>query len=57
MLLEKGHVVAEGEPAEVVAIHQEHSERESAAKAARSERGRSPLSAAAALPVLGRSSL
>ena len=34
ILLEKGHVVAEGEPAEVVAIHQEHSERERAAKAA-----------------------
>ena len=27
MLLEKGHIVAEGDPAEVVAIHQEHSER------------------------------
>jgi ABC-type polysaccharide/polyol phosphate transport system ATPase subunit len=27
MLLEKGHVVAEGDPAEVAEIHQEHSER------------------------------
>jgi ABC-type polysaccharide/polyol phosphate transport system ATPase subunit len=27
ILLEKGHIVAEGDPAEVVAIHQEHSER------------------------------
>jgi len=27
MLIEKGHVVAEGEPAEVVTIHQDHSER------------------------------
>jgi ABC-type polysaccharide/polyol phosphate transport system ATPase subunit len=34
LLLEKGRVVAEGDPAEVVAIHQEHSERERALKAA-----------------------
>ncbi len=27
ILLEKGRIVAEGDPAEVVAIHQEHSER------------------------------
>ncbi len=34
ILLEHGHVVAEGEPAEVVEIHQRHSEEEKAAKAA-----------------------
>ena len=34
ILLERGHVVAEGEPADVVAIHQEHSARERAEKAA-----------------------
>ncbi|HEY3072021.1 MAG TPA: ABC transporter ATP-binding protein [Candidatus Limnocylindrales bacterium] len=34
MLLEKGHVVAEGDPAEVVEVHREHSEQEKAAKAA-----------------------
>ena len=34
ILLERGHVIAEGEPAEVVAIHEEHSERDRAAKAA-----------------------
>ncbi len=34
MLLEKGHVVAEGDPAEVVAIHEEHSERERIEKSA-----------------------
>ena len=34
MLLEKGHVVAEGEPADIVAIHQEHSERAKAEKVA-----------------------
>lgn len=34
LLLEKGHVAAEGDPAEVVAIHEEHSERDRAAKAA-----------------------
>lgn len=34
ILLEHGHVVAEGDPAEVVAIHQEHSERDRAARAA-----------------------
>lgn len=33
MLLEHGRVVAEGEPANVVAIHQEHSERERLVKA------------------------
>ena len=44
LLLEHGHVVAEGDPAEVVRIHQEHSERERAAKAA------AVAAAAAALP-------
>jgi ABC-type polysaccharide/polyol phosphate transport system ATPase subunit len=34
ILLEKGRIVAEGEPSEVVAIHQEHSERRKAEKAA-----------------------
>jgi ABC-type polysaccharide/polyol phosphate transport system ATPase subunit len=34
VLIEKGHVVMEGDPAAVVAMHQEHSERERAAKAA-----------------------
>ena len=34
ILLEKGRIVAEGDPAEVVAIHQDHSEQERAAKAA-----------------------
>jgi ABC-2 type transport system ATP-binding protein len=34
VLLERGHLVAEGDPAEVVRIHQEHSERDQAAKAA-----------------------
>ncbi len=34
LLIEKGHVVAEGDPAEVVALHQAHSEAERAAKAA-----------------------
>ena len=34
MLLEKGHVVMEGDPAEVVEAHQERSEREREAKAA-----------------------
>jgi ABC-type polysaccharide/polyol phosphate transport system ATPase subunit len=34
LLIEKGHVIAEGDPAEVVALHQEHSEQERAAKAA-----------------------
>ena len=34
MLLEKGHVVAEGDPAEVVEVHGAHSEQEKAAKAA-----------------------
>ena len=34
LLLERGHVVAEGDPAEVVRIHQEHSERDRAEKAA-----------------------
>ncbi len=34
MLLEKGSVIAEGAPEEVVRIHQEHSERDRAAKAA-----------------------
>ena len=34
LLLEGGHVIAEGDPAEVVAIHREHSERDAAARAA-----------------------
>jgi ABC-2 type transport system ATP-binding protein len=34
MLIEKGHVVAEGEPAEIVRIHQEHSVAEQARRAA-----------------------
>ena len=38
MLLEKGHVVAEGAPAEVVEIHQEHSERARREKEAEAER-------------------
>jgi ABC-type polysaccharide/polyol phosphate transport system ATPase subunit len=33
LLLERGHVVAEGDPAEVVRIHEEHSERERQARA------------------------
>jgi homopolymeric O-antigen transport system ATP-binding protein len=33
MLLEKGHIVAEGEPADIVALHQEHSVRDREAKA------------------------
>ena len=35
MLLEKGHVVAEGAPEEIVRIHQEHSERVKAEQAAK----------------------
>ncbi len=38
ILLEQGHIVAEGEPAEVVAIHREHSERVKAEKAAEAAR-------------------
>jgi len=38
LLLEKGHVVAEGPPADVVAIHQEHSEEARRAKEAEAER-------------------
>ncbi len=34
MLIERGHVVAEGEPADIVAIHQEHSAAEQARRAA-----------------------
>ena len=34
MLLEKGHVVVEGEPAEVVRVHEEHSARRKAEKQA-----------------------
>jgi len=34
MLLERGRVIAEGDPADVVRIHQEHSERDRLAKAA-----------------------
>ncbi len=60
MLLEKGHVVAEGDPAEVVRIHQEHSaqrkaEREAAGVLADAK---GPLAAAAkpASPAPGASS-
>lgn len=35
MLLEGGHVIAEGDPAEIVGIHQEHSARERREKAAK----------------------
>jgi ABC-type polysaccharide/polyol phosphate transport system ATPase subunit len=38
MLLEKGHVVAEGDPADIVEIHREHSERVKAEKAAEAAR-------------------
>jgi ABC-type polysaccharide/polyol phosphate transport system ATPase subunit len=38
ILLEHGHIVAEGEPAEVVAIHREHSEQVKAEKAAEAAR-------------------
>ena len=47
MLLEKGRIVAEGKPEEVVAIHYEHSERR---KAERNAAGVLPLPAAAAVP-------
>ena len=48
ILLEKGHIVAEGDPADVVTIHQEHS---AAAKAAReAELARLVAEAAAAQP-------
>ncbi len=38
ILLEHGHIVAEGEPAEIVAIHRDHSERVKADKAAEAAR-------------------
>jgi homopolymeric O-antigen transport system ATP-binding protein len=38
ILLEQGHIVAEGDPAEIVAIHREHSERVKAEKAAEAAR-------------------
>jgi len=38
ILIEEGHVIAEGEPAEIVAIHQEHSDRSRAQKAAEAAR-------------------
>jgi ABC-type polysaccharide/polyol phosphate transport system ATPase subunit len=38
LLLERGHVVAEGPPAEVVAIHQEHSDKARAERAAELEK-------------------
>ncbi len=38
MLLEQGHVVAEGDPAEIVRIHREHSEQVKAEKAAEAAR-------------------
>jgi ABC-2 type transport system ATP-binding protein len=49
MLLEKGHVVAEGDPAEVVRIHQEHSERRKAEREAAGvlADAKGPLAAAA----------
>jgi ABC-type polysaccharide/polyol phosphate transport system ATPase subunit len=47
MLLEKGRIVAEGKPEEVVAIHYEHSERR---KAERDAAGVLPLPAPAAAP-------
>jgi ABC-type polysaccharide/polyol phosphate transport system ATPase subunit len=47
MLLEKGGIVAEGKPEEVVAIHYEHSERR---KAERNAAGVLPLPAPAAAP-------
>jgi ABC-type polysaccharide/polyol phosphate transport system ATPase subunit len=47
MLLEKGGIVAEGKPEEVVAIHYEHSERR---KAERNAAGVLPLPASAAAP-------
>ncbi len=34
MLIERGHVIAEGDPADVVRVHEEHSERERIEKAA-----------------------
>ena len=40
LLLENGHVIAEGDPAEVVAIHEDHSQRDRAAKAAALALGR-----------------
>jgi ABC-type polysaccharide/polyol phosphate transport system ATPase subunit len=47
ILLEHGRIVAEGDPAEVVAIHREHSALKRAAK-----RGRGPAAAAARAPVV-----
>jgi ABC-type polysaccharide/polyol phosphate transport system ATPase subunit len=38
ILLEQGHIVAEGGPAEIVAIHREHSERVKAEKSAEAAR-------------------
>jgi ABC-type polysaccharide/polyol phosphate transport system ATPase subunit len=38
ILLEQGHIVAEGDPAEIVAIHRDHSERTKAEKAAEAAR-------------------
>jgi ABC-type polysaccharide/polyol phosphate transport system ATPase subunit len=38
MLIEKGRVILEGNPAEVVALHEEHSERTRAEKAAEAAR-------------------
>ena len=49
ILLEKGHVVAEGDPAEVVRVHQEHSARRKA------ENGRRLGSVAAAAVTARRS--
>ena len=43
MLIEKGHVVAEGEPADVVAIHQEHSARDRAERDAEILRHRAAM--------------
>jgi hypothetical protein len=38
MLIEKGRVILEGNPADVVALHEEHSERTRAEKAAEAAR-------------------
>ena len=43
MLIEKGHVVAEGEPAEVVKLHQEHSARDRAERDAEVQRLRAAI--------------
>ena len=47
MLIEKGHVIAEGAPEDVVKIHQEHSERDRAAREAEVQRHRASIANAA----------